>query len=49
MPVKKSIPMRSILVELPEDKMLALVKKAREADVSVHVLVANTLLDWLGK
>lgn len=46
---KPVIQMRYILVELPEDKMLALAKRAKEAGVSVHVLAAKTLLDWLRK
>jgi hypothetical protein len=46
-PKKVPVKMRSVLVELPEDKLLAVEVKAREAGWSVHHLAANILLEWL--
>ncbi len=44
---KPVVQVRSVLVELPEDKLLALQKKAKESGVSVHGLAARVLSDWL--
>ncbi|SKT46042.1 Uncharacterised protein [Mycobacteroides abscessus subsp. bolletii] len=41
----KPIPVRQILVELPEDKMMRLVKRAGEAGKSAHDFAACKLLE----
>lgn len=46
-PKKPAVQMRSVLVELPEDQMLALSVKARESGWSAHYLAARVLSDWL--
>ena len=44
----RPVQMRNVLLELPEDKVLALSAKARASGVSVHVLAAGILVEWLG-
>ena len=44
---KPAVQMRNIVVELPEDIMLRLVKRAKESSVPAHSLAANVLLEWL--
>lgn len=46
-PKKKPPVFRSVLVELPEDRMLALTVRAQEAGLSAHVLLAQVVTDWL--
>lgn len=41
----KPIPMRQILIELPEDKMMRLVKRAGETGKSAHEFAACKLLE----
>lgn len=38
---------RSVLVELPEDKLRAVSVRAGALGVSVHSLLAGVVLDWL--
>jgi hypothetical protein len=48
MPPRKKTPVfRSVLVELPEDRMLVLAKSARAQGLTAHVLAADILIDWL--
>lgn len=42
---QKAIPERQILVTLPEDKMMRLVKRASESDMSAHDYAACKLLE----
>lgn len=48
-PKKRPVQMRSVLVELPEDKILDLLARAKSSDETVHVLVGRVLSDWLAK
>ncbi|WP_131804962.1 hypothetical protein [Mycobacteroides abscessus] len=41
----KAIPERQILVTLPEDKMMRLVKRVSESDMSAHDYAACKLLE----
>lgn len=47
LPGKPKPQMRNILVELPEDRVLALQKRAAAEQLTVHELVTNILLDAL--
>lgn len=44
---KPPVQMRAVLVELPENRMLSLSAKAKEAGEPLHVLAARIVSDWL--
>lgn len=46
-PKKPPVQLRSLLVDLPEDRLLALLSRARDEGVSVHHLAARVLCEWL--
>lgn len=46
-PRPKPVAMRNVLVEFPEDRLLAVLARARDAGVPLHVLVAQIITEWL--
>lgn len=39
--------MRNVVVTLPEDLMLRLLKRAKDEQLTTHELAADVLTDWL--